>query len=140
MFRPPHVSPGSPDQTNCPVTAALTLASSRTSAHCARRSSPAAITYPNTRRSTAAPGPAGLSEPTCDTFSWPTTCPVPTHPARPGFEPVGCGIPSGLLVLRKQNFHKNLESRLLLYPHSLLPPSPPCGLSSTVPCEQLVLD
>lgn len=81
LLHPPAlVSPGSPDLTNCLVTAALTPASSRTSAHCARRSSPAVITYPNTRRSTAAPGPAGLSEPLCDTLSWPKPCPAPTQP------------------------------------------------------------
>lgn len=63
------VSPGSPAPTNCLVTAALTRASSLTSAHCVRRSLPAATTSPNTQRSTAAPGPAGLSEPPCDTLS-----------------------------------------------------------------------
>lgn len=80
------VSLGSPDLTNYPVTAALTPASSRTSVRCARRSSPAVTTYLNTRRSTVAPGPAGLSEPLCDTLSWPKPLPCTRPPSYPDFD------------------------------------------------------
>lgn len=72
------LSQGSLGLMSCPVTAALTPASSHTSVHFARRSSPAATTCPNTPRSTAAPGPAGLSEPRCDTFRTPKTLLTPT--------------------------------------------------------------
>lgn len=70
------VSPGSPGPMSCPVTAAHTLASSRTSVRCVRRSSPAAITCPNTQRSTAAPDPTGLSELLCDSQLAPKICPA----------------------------------------------------------------
>lgn len=106
LHPPAFLSSGSPGLTSCLVTAALTLASSRTSARCARRSSPAATTCPNTRRSTAAPGPAELSEPLCDTFSCPLNSDL--HPAWPG-----SGPSSGLLVLHSQKFQKTLKNRLL---------------------------
>lgn len=77
VIRPPAlVSPGSPGPMSCLATAALTLALSRTSVRCVRRSSPAAITCPNTRRSIAAPDPAGLSELPCDSQLAPKICPA----------------------------------------------------------------
>lgn len=77
------VSPGSPGPMSCLATAAHTLALSRTSVRCVRRSSPAAITCPNTQRSTAAPDPTGLSELLCDSQLAPKICPasIPAPPA-----------------------------------------------------------
>ncbi len=103
------VLPGSPDLTNCLVTAALTLASSHMSAHCARRSLPAVTIYPNTRRSTAAPGPAGLSEPPCDTLIKPKPCPAPTHPAWSGFDQGGPKLPQDFWCFTSRTFRRILR-------------------------------
>lgn len=100
-------SPGSLALMNCLATVALTPASNRTSARCAKRSLPAATTYPNTPRSTAAPGPAGSSGLPCDgPTSWPKPCLWTKLPGLGSSPGVGTGSPSGLLVLREQNLQR----------------------------------
>ena len=139
------VSTGSPDLTNSPVTVALTPASSHTSARCVKKSLPAATTYPNTRRSTVAPGPAGLSEPPCDTFNWPKPCPAlppPTLSAQAGFWPGwGPGLPQDFWCFTSRTFFRKILRADCCFPHSLFLRFPllPAVYFSLVWPEQLVL-
>lgn len=113
------MSPGSLDLTSCLVTAGLTPESSRTSARCAIRSSPAVITCPNTLRSTAAPGPARLSDRPFDTFVRPQS-----------------RSPSGLFVLHKQNVSEESWELASVFLFSFCPL---CCLSFTVSFQDACL-
>lgn len=53
LLNPKLLLSGFPDRTSCPDTGGPTRVSNRTSVKCARRSSPAATTCPNTSKSTA---------------------------------------------------------------------------------------
>lgn len=119
------VSPGSPGPMSCLVTAAHTLALSRTSVRCVRRSSPAAITCPSTQRSTAAPDPTGLSELLFDSQLAPKMCPA-SIPAP------SAGAPE-LRTLRDpvSTFQMKFESRLLHLQRFFLLVFPPCHSSVT---------